>query len=46
MAMAPATSFAVCLLVLLSLGLGLLLEKRLSIGDGNLVVVRMNFGES
>jgi hypothetical protein len=46
MAMAPATSFAVCLLVLLSLGLGLLPEKRLSIGDGNLVVVRMNFGES
>jgi hypothetical protein len=45
MAMAPAAPFAVGLLVIVSLGLGFLLEKRLSIGDGNLVIIWMNFGE-
>ena len=44
-AVAPASSFAVRLIVLLALRLGFLLKKRLSVGDRNLVIVRMNFGE-
>ena len=43
--MTPAASFAVGLFVLLALGQGFLLKKRLSIGDRNLVIVRMDFGE-
>ena len=44
--MAAAASFAaVSLLVLVALRERFLLEKRLPIGDGNLVVVGMDFGE-
>ena len=43
--MAAAASFATRLFVLLALGQGFLFEQRLSIGDRNLIIVRMNFGE-
>jgi hypothetical protein len=43
--MAPAASFAIGLFVVLALGQGFLLKKRLSVGDRNLVIVRMDFGE-
>ena len=43
--MAAAASFAARLFVLLALGQGFLFEQRLSIGDRNLIIVRMNFGE-
>ena len=41
--MATASPFAVRLVVVLALGLRLLLEKRLTIGNRNLIIVRMNF---
>ena len=44
--MTSAASFAVGLFVLLALRQGFLLKKRLSIGDRNLVIVRMDLGES
>ena len=43
--MTPAASFAAGLFVLLALRQRLLLKKRLPIGDWNLVVVRVDFGE-
>ena len=43
--MAAAASFAIRLFVLFALRQGFLFEQRLSIGDRNLIIVRMNFGE-
>ena len=43
--MTAAASFATGLFVLFALGQGFFLEKRLSIGDRNLIIVRMDFGE-
>ena len=43
--MAPAAPFDVDLFILLPVRQRFLLEKRLSVSDRNLVVVRMNFGE-
>ena len=44
--MAAAAPFAARLVVVLALGQRLFLEKRLTIGDRNLIIVRMNFGKS
>ena len=42
---APATMRNALFLVGLLMGAALFLEQRLSIGDGDLIVVRVNFGE-
>ena len=45
MATAAAASLTVGFFVLLTLGQGFLLEERLSIGDRDLVIIRVNLGE-
>ncbi len=44
--MAAAAPLAIWFVVFLLLRKSLLLQKRLAIGDWNLVVIRMNFGKS
>src|SRR5258708_3065563 len=44
--MAPAAPFPPRLLFLLTMRTGFLFKQSLTVGDGDLIIVRMNFGKS